>query len=472
MSTLATGSAAIPHIIEDRAAAPRRRTGATRLVAAVMRGIIGTVALALTMLGFGLGTPSAHATDQTAIDAKIGPSLMYIYTSYSANLLVPGDFFNDGQARWEGAVTLAYTCSGVVVDPAGFIATDGHCVDYNQLEVRQAIVRAIAIGDHHRYRGIFVDSNGTVHLTQQQLDNFINRAMQEEWLIEGKDPKSPPARTVQVIQPMQPNRVISEWTTAQVVDFQQVDNEDNALLKVSNVPPLPALPVANSAPPPGTSVTSSGFPGDVGEQMDTSRSQPPSFKEGSVSSHQVQQNGAARTEISAAMSPGMSGGPVLDNTTGEVIGLVDYSSYNPAWEQVEAAFNFATDAAALHAFLLKNGVHLVAPTAPAQPSFPWVWIAVGGAAVVVLLALPGVLVVRRRAKRRSVPPIDGSQLLQQAPLGQPAPQPLGTSQQSPTGAPQPPRDLQSDLATARPDHLASIAPEVMTPTPNGTAEIK
>ncbi|OBI46866.1 hypothetical protein A5708_12875 [Mycobacterium colombiense] len=438
----------------------------------MIRGIVGTATLALTMLGFVLGTPTAHATDQTAIDAKITQSLMYVYTSYSANLLVPGDYFADGQARWEGAVSLAFTCSGVVVDPAGFIATDGHCVDYNQMDVRQEIIKSIAIGDGNRFRGIFVDEYGRVQITQKQLDNFIYRALQEEWLIEGKDPKSPPARTVQVIQPMQPNRVISEWTTAQVVDFQAFDNEDNALLKVSNVAPLQALPVASDAPPPGTAVTASGFPGDVVSGMDKTRTQPPSFKEGSVSSHQVQQNGAARTEISAAMTNGMSGGPVIDNKTGEVIGLVDYGVYNPTWQQMESSFNFATDSAALHAFLLKNGVHLVAPTVPAQPSFPWVWIGVGGAAVLVLLSPPLVLVLRRRAKRRSVRPVDGSQLLQPVPVTQPVAQPLEATQQSPTGTQQPPSDLQSGLTTAKPDDLASIAAEVMTPTPNGTGEIK
>jgi serine protease Do len=465
MSTLAAGSAVIPHIIEDGASAPRRRTGATRFVAVVRRGIVGTVALALMMLGFVLGTPNAHATDQTAIDAKIGPSLVYISTAYSSNLLIPGSMFDDGKSRWEGPVLTGGTCSGVVVDPAGYIATDGHCVDSSSLEAKAEVIRAVMRGDGVKWKGLAPD------MSPDALRKLVNTALNQEWLIEGRDASSPPDRTVQVIQPMGPGRVISEWTTAQVVDFQKVDNEDNALLKVSNMPPLAALPVASEAPAPGTAITSAGFPGDVGENMDQSRSQPPSFKEGSVSSRQVQPNGAARTEVSAAQTNGMSGGPVVNNATGEVIGLCDYGMVNRQTGDIEGGINFVTDAAALHSFLLKNGVHLVAPAAPVQP-FPWVWVAVGGAAVVVLLALSGVLVVRRRAKRRTVPPIDGSQLLQPAPSGQPVPQPVAASQQSPTVTPQPPRDVQSDLAAAKPDDLASIAPEVMTPTPNGTVEIK
>ena len=463
MSISATGSASIPYIVEDPASVPERRTGATRFVASVMSSIAATVALTLTTLGFALGTPNAHATDQTAIDAKIGPSLVYVSTAYKSNLLVPGSYFDDGRPRWEGPVTTGGTCTGVIVDPAGYIATDGHCVDFNSLENKAAVIRAVVRGDHFAWKGL------APNMSPDALRQFVNTALDAEWAIEGNDPASPPDRTVQVIQPMGPGRVISEWTTVQVVDFQKATDEDNALLKVSNVGTLAALPVASESPVPGTAITSAGFPGDVGTSMDQSRSQPPSFKEGSVSSKQVQSNGAARTEVSAAQTNGMSGGPVVNNATGEVIGLCDYGIYNRQTDQYEGGFNFVTDSSALRSFLLKNGVHPVAPAAPAQP-FPWVWIAVGGAAVVVLLAVSGVLVVRRRAKRRSVPPIDGSQLLQPAPAGQPIPQPLPAPQESPTGISQLPRDLQSDSATVKPHELASIAPGVMTPTPNGTGE--
>jgi hypothetical protein len=430
-----------------------------------MRWTAGVVALPLTMLGFVFSTPTAHATEQTAIDAKIGPSLVYINTSYTASLQIPEGVIDD-RSHWAGPVTVGGTCTGVVVDPAGYIATDGHCVDPTSLDTKEELVTAILLGDGN-FRGLI----NILDLDRDTARRFLNTAIHGEWPIEGKDPAAPPDRTVQVIQPQGPGRVISEWTTAQVVDFQKADVEDNALLKVSNVGKLAALPVASEVPAPGTAVTSAGFPGDVGDTMDKSRSQPPSFKEGSVSSKQVQENGAARTEVSSTQTNGMSGGPVLDNATGEVIGLCDYGIRNRQTGQIEGGINFATDASALHSFLLKNGVHMVAPPAPAKSSFPWLWIAVGGAAVVVLLlTLPVVLVVRRRAKRRSVPRIDGSQLLQLAPAGQPLTQPLPAPQGSPTGTPQPPRDLQSDSAAAKPDELASIAPGVMTPTPNGTRE--
>ena len=129
-------------------------------------------------------------------------------------------------------------------------------------------------------------------------------------------------------------------------------------------------------------------------------------------------SGAARTEISAAISGGMSGGPPVDNTTGQVVGLNDFSLSGE-----NQPFNFVTDAAALRAFLVKNSVQLVTPAAPAKP-FPWLWVGIGGGlAAVLLVVAPVLLVLRRRAKRRNVPPVDAGQMPQPAPQQAVAPMP-------------------------------------------------
>lgn len=174
---------------------------------------------------------------------------------------------------------------------------------------------------------------------------------------------------------VRPGRIIDYFIAAQVVDFQKADDGDNAVIKVANEPPLPALPVAEKAPVPGTALTSVGFPGDVGGAMDPSRLQEPSFKDGTASSQQVTPSGAANTEVSAAISAGMSGGPTVDDATTEVAGLNDYTLTGE-----NQPFNFISDAAALRAFVVKNGVHLVSLAKPARP-FPWIWVAVGGTVV-------------------------------------------------------------------------------------------
>lgn len=390
MSTFLSGSAGITR-------------GASTVASRAKTGMVGMAALPLTMFGLALGAPYAHAQSQTEIDQHVKESLVYISTEYSGQVYVPASATTDGHGFWSKVIKADFSCSGVIVDPAGYIATAGHCVDPNNAEVKQSILTQL-----------YLDSGEDIDAATKDADN----AFSEEWQIEGQQPGSPIDRSVEVIQPEGQGRVIDHFVTAQVVDFQKFDDGDNALIKVANQPALPALPVADKAPAPGTGLTSAGFPGDIGENMDPSRLQEPSFKDGSASSQQVTPSGAARTEISAAISGGMSGGPTVDNTTGQVVGLNDFSLSGE-----NQPFNFVTDAAALRAFLVKNSVQLVTPAAPAKP-FPWLWVGIGGGlAAVLLVVAPVLLVLRRRAKRRNVPPVDAGQMPQPAPQQAVAPMP-------------------------------------------------
>ncbi|AGB23017.1 tumor necrosis factor receptor stn_TNFRSF12A_TNFR domain protein [Mycobacterium sp. JS623] len=364
--------------------------------------MLAVVGLALPVLGLVGGMPGAAAQNQTQIDQQVKQSLVYIQTEYDGYVLVPATDSTNGQAYWSDPIKVYTSCSGVIVDPTGFIATAGHCVDAANPGIKQSILMQLFL---------------KAGFDQATAERRTQDAVSAEWLVEGKQPSTPIDRFVSVIQPEGQGRVIDHFVTAQVVDFQKTADGDNALIKVANEPALPAMPIAEKAPDPGTALTSAGFPGDVGDAMDLSRLQEPSFKDGSASSQQVTPSGAASTEISAAISPGMSGGPTVDDATGEVVGLNDFTLNGE-----NQPFNFITDAAALRAFLQKNSVHLVVPAVPAKP-FPWTWVAVGGAGAVVLLALSGALLVRRRrtARRLTAPVIDGSQLLTPA-----APTPAGS----------------------------------------------
>jgi serine protease Do len=407
------------------------RTGA-------IRGMFGIAALPLTMLGIVLGVPIAHADSQMEIDQHVKQSLVYISTEYSGQVYVPASAATDGHGFWSKIIKADFSCSGVIVDPAGYIATAGHCVDPNAQDVRETILTQLYLNSGEDVNAATSDAHTA----------FVN-----EWLIEGQQPGAPIDRSVEVIQPEGPGRVIDHFVTAQVVDFQKFDDGDNALIKVANQAALPAMPVAEKAPVPGTGLTSAGFPGNIGENMDPSRLQEPSFKDGTASSQQVTPSGAARTEISAAISGGMSGGPTVDNSTGQVVGLNDFTISGE-----NQPFNFVTDAAALRAFLVKNSVQLVTPTAPAKP-FPWMWIGIAGAVVLVLLAVPVVLVVRSRAKKRSVPPIDGSQLLQPMTSPQPAPGPIPAAVQPAGGTSAPTREQRGQFPQAQSLPPVSAAPE-------------
>jgi serine protease Do len=446
MSAFATGSAWTRHRIEGPEPLPRRRNHATRVVVMAVRPIFAVVALALTILGFALGTPTAHA-DQTSVDAKIGQSLVYIditstgYVLFPAGVLDAESLASVGfdpdtveQNHWVGPLKTGGSCSGVIVDPTGYIATAGHCVGGDALEDKQRFYR-------EAFLAIFPD------MSSNSLANAVSTATNEEWPVEGKDPGSQPSLKVEVMQPQVEGRIVSTPVTADVVDFQKFGDGDNALLKVPGLPPLHALPVADHVPAPGTAVTSAGYPGAVSKVIDPNSLQQPSFKDGTVSGVHIQQSGAATTEVSAASSPGMSGGPTVNNATGEVIGLNDFGVFNDQHTAEVAGTNFITDASGLHAFLVRNGVQLVALPTPAKP-FPWLWIAVGSVVLVTVAALATIAMWLRRRRHQSKLPADAlqagtQQYVLQPPQSAPAPSVVhsptdGNAPASPASTPAPP----------------------------------
>src|ERR1700742_336973 len=187
----------------------------------------------------GVSAPAALADDQVAIDQHVKDSIVYVSIADTGYVQIPGNQTDDGKSMWSDSTEVDYTCTGFIVDPSGFIATAGHCVNVDT-EVKEDI-RAQMISN-------LVDDG---KLDKAKADDLTDTANNEEWPVEGKDNDSPIIRSVQVIQPELQNRVITQFTTVQVVDAQSFDDGDNALLKISGMPPLKPLVIANKAPDPG-----------------------------------------------------------------------------------------------------------------------------------------------------------------------------------------------------------------------------
>ena len=226
------------------------------------------------------------------------------------------------------------------------------------------------------------------------------------WKVEGSDQGSPPTRTIYVGQPKAVvGAVVTDPLVAQMLDFRPFDEGDVALLKVetANTPPLS---IATVDPKSGSALTSVGFPASVGSVVDTARIRA-SFKSGTASSQQVSPTGVAQTEVNAAISPGMSGGPTVD-ALGNVLGV---NSYKINGE--EQAFNFITDTTDLREWLVKEVVPLapvkVAPVVSPKAAEP---VAKANALGIVILVTflvivvggPVWLIVRWRRRRPSIAP--------------------------------------------------------------------
>ena len=277
-----------------------------------------------------VGVASAPLPASAASNAEVESSIVLIGTTWSGYIYIPDYIFDDGVGVWTDEITASSFCTGWFASAEGHIVTAGHCVDPS--EGRTALLTSYLAE---------VDSLDSLD------DAIVN------WTVEGDNDGDPVKRVVQVIQPNDVEGAIitNNAVTAQIVSFRGPEEGDLALLHVSGIKATPALTVAPTHPANGDGLTAVGFPGSVSQVMDGTRIHA-SFKSGTASSRQFSADGGIpTTEINADLSPGMSGGPTI-NDKGEVLGV---NSFVLADE--ERNFNFITDTDSLETFLKTNDVN-------------------------------------------------------------------------------------------------------------------
>jgi S1-C subfamily serine protease len=293
---------------------------------------------AVVLLG-SAGIASAEPVRATAMEktvAKVQPSVVYLDVEWTGWVYdtVLDKYWNNGDPY-----VLEMSCTGFVIDPEGYIATAGHCVDPEN-----------------------IDDTFSAYGAQELIDLGLSRAFSYDWAdrnfrVEGaSDTAGGADYEVQAVwstsstEPLYDSSGELNGTpyTAQVVGMSATDEGDTALLKVDTSEPLPALPLATEEATVGSDVISVGYPASVGAVSDATLSNP-SFKEGSISS--IRTSGTYPIyETSAALSGGMSGGPSV-NLNGEVVGI---NSFGISGE-VES-FEFIQSAATLEEVMTDAGV--------------------------------------------------------------------------------------------------------------------
>ncbi|MFD3458307.1 serine protease [Nocardia fluminea] len=331
-------------------------------------------ALAAASLAFVIpltAAPITHADDPPPGVGDLEKSIVFVETTYTGYVLFPA---KAGGYKWSDKIVGYSGCTGFFVSKTGDIATAGHCVD-PAVSGREKVINKFLKG--------------------QGRDDLRTEAMQN-WKVEGEQTGAPIARTVKIVQPSSvKDHVIGEWTTAQVVDFQPFAEGDNALLKYSTSEETPPLVVSDSDPAIGDQLTAIGFPGIIRDFEDpgpASSVNRPSFKTGTVSSHQISEDGVPRTEVSIDIQGGMSGGPTV-GADNEVMGVNSFG-YAKGGADVPG-LNYITDATDLRAFLSSHDVPLAQPEAPAK-SVPWALFASIAVAVLVLIGVVLFLLVFRK----------------------------------------------------------------------------
>lgn len=276
----------------------------------------------------------SETSDLERVSAYVQPSVVYLqvkWTGYAWDTF-NREYLQDGQP-----FKVTTQCTGYVVNPDGYIATAGHCVDPKgdilDILAQQAAQYGIDSG--------YYEAGSTVEQVVEQLR------------IEAFESKNQgPDREVTAAWGVSAGGVeTGKSYQARVVDFQPFDDGDAAVLKVE-ASDLAAIEVADESElEVGTEIVSIGYPASVDLVADQSFS--PSYKDGSISSEKTVQGGLLTVyEISAAVSGGMSGGPTVD-LDGNVVG---FNSFGINADVESQQFNFVRPTSIINELLADAGV--------------------------------------------------------------------------------------------------------------------
>lgn len=277
-----------------------------------------------------VGEDPMQAPPQERAAALARPAIVYIEAKFTANVLSPdGTSFaplNDDNP-WEVNVT----CTGFGVNPDGYIATAGHCVDATGPDgIKDDIITQVA---------------KEVHRVEDSIpeEDFRTECL-AVCTVQGRVSGSPPDVQISVTGGATGNGS-PQAQPARVVDFRPFDQGDVALLKI-DATDQPSIELGEAQVQIGTPVLSIGY-----LEATTGPNREPTNKDGRISSKgPVGENPVPVYETSAAVSTGMSGGPTI-GLDGRVLGL---NSFKLAKES--QPFSYIAPSTELSELLNSNGV--------------------------------------------------------------------------------------------------------------------
>ncbi|GAA1846587.1 hypothetical protein GCM10009836_27720 [Pseudonocardia ailaonensis] len=304
-----------------------RAAASVAVAAAVSLTLAGTASAAEPGGPPGASPQQATPTEKAA--AEVRPAIVYLTETFTAYVGDSTGYFNYGNAY-----TLNATCTGFGVNPQGYIATAGHCVDTTSADGIRADFVEQAARD-------FVAANPRYNLQDVYTYGLAN------WTVEGTAKGSPiESQFSAVIGSGTGGKTKGQALPARLVDFRPIGQGDVALLKVESSD-LPTAHLGSDADAAiGTPVLSIGYPASADSVTDTTLE--PSNKDGQISTKRTM-GSVPFYETSASLSPGMSGGPTVD-LKGDVVGI------NSSHLRTEQAFNFIAPSNGLTELLARNGV--------------------------------------------------------------------------------------------------------------------
>ncbi|MDP4013084.1 MAG: trypsin-like peptidase domain-containing protein [Candidatus Nanopelagicales bacterium] len=329
--------APIPRCTRD-GVARRESKHPLRSAAITIFGVaIAAAALALPGAAASAQLPSDSAPPSTPLEqvqALVQPAVVYEQITWTGWVY---DITNGGYFSETEPFTATFQCTGFVVNPDGYVATAGHCVNYENA-VRDAIFTKVV---NYAFENNYYEARPS----KETIATFSRN-----WRVDGKSTKGQPDEAVSVAYGVSVSGEPSgKALPARIIKSLAFDKGDVALLKIK-AQDLTVVPLSNNANTGvGTEVVSIGYP--ISVDLVTDANFNPSFKEGSISAEKTTSGGLLPVyEISAAVSGGMSGGPTVSKV-GDVIGV---NSFGITGEP--QSFNFVQPSGTLQELLRGEGV--------------------------------------------------------------------------------------------------------------------
>jgi pSer/pThr/pTyr-binding forkhead associated (FHA) protein/S1-C subfamily serine protease len=285
----------------------------------------------------GPSVPPQSVPPLERVVAYAQPSIIYLHIEWTGWVY---DTFNKKYLNNDEPFVLSSSCTGFVVNPDGYVATAGHCVDKGNITADFFDAAALWAFEN----GYYADKTLTIEQIRSDFAEANYRLEGSKEGVGGKGFKRGAELKVQAVWSTTSTESLYDDVSGELngephdarliklLPWNEGEGGDTALLRVETAVLPPPLPVApTDAATSLTRVISIGYPASVGDVSDTALSDP-SFKEGRISS--VRSNATFPVyELSASMSGGMSGGPTVD-PQGRVVGI---NSYGPIDESGEFA---------------------------------------------------------------------------------------------------------------------------------------
>ena len=258
---------------------------------AAAAALCGVAVLALT-----IAAPAADPGERAAALARPGVVLVTVAWHGWVRDKTTGEVFGGVEGY-----TAKTTCTGFVVSPDGYVATASHCV-HSGPDGGAGLLFDAAIDDLAVVRRIGGRAGA-------------RKALAERAVAEGANPDRPADRSIQVerMEVDGEGNLVRDTAPASVVDLVTPADGDVAVLKMPR-DHLPSLELRPDEPPVGSSVLAIGYPTPIDRNLE------PSSRDGLLSARRTLGDRPFH-EFTAAATPRMSGGPLVDER-GRVVGVI------------------------------------------------------------------------------------------------------------------------------------------------------